>query len=272
MGSFSAEILCVGDEILLGRTLDTNSNWLCNRVYELGGRTKRITVVGDDVDEISAAIRESVARAPAWLFVTGGLGPTRDDKTLMGLARAAGVRLRFSRAAARMIEQSVRRRNRTYTVTEGLDKARKKMATIPSSSKPIPNSTGTAPAVFMKFGLTSVVSMPGVPAEMKSIFESSISGMVSSREVPPTSVDVTVTGVPEASMADFLGHLTRSFPELYIKSHPQISAETSVVVVQVTGRGEAGMKDVMMALSRLKKWLDSRGASYKLTRREPHSR
>ena len=77
----SVEIICVGNELLIGKTLNTNAHWLAKRITSLGLKVRRITVVGDDLEEISSAIKETVNRKPCFIIVTGGLGPTFDDKT-----------------------------------------------------------------------------------------------------------------------------------------------------------------------------------------------
>ena len=75
------EIVCVGNELLIGKTLNTNAHWLARRATSLGIMVKRITVVADDVDEIAKVILEALKRKPRFIITTGGLGPTFDDKT-----------------------------------------------------------------------------------------------------------------------------------------------------------------------------------------------
>ena len=86
MAMFTLEILCVGNELLSGIIINTNAHWISNKITESGGFVKRITVVGDAVNEIASAVKESIARVPNWLILSGGLGPTYDDKTLQGIA------------------------------------------------------------------------------------------------------------------------------------------------------------------------------------------
>ena len=79
------EILCVGTELLSGITLNTNADWLCGEITNVGGVVRRVTVVRDDLSEISSATRESLAREPSIVITTGGLGATYDDMTLEGI-------------------------------------------------------------------------------------------------------------------------------------------------------------------------------------------
>lgn len=78
------EIICVGNELLIGRILNTNAQWLAKRVTSLGATVKRILIVGGDDDEIASSIIDSLKRKPKFILITGGLGPTFDDKTLIG--------------------------------------------------------------------------------------------------------------------------------------------------------------------------------------------
>ncbi len=270
MNSFSVEVLCVGNELLFGRTLDSNSNFVCKRVYELGGTTKRITVVGDDVNEISRAIKETLARRADWLIVTGGLGPTYDDKTLQGLAEAMGARLSLSDKALSYVKESVRRRahltRSKYPATKEVLKAREKMATIPAGSEPLPNPVGTAPGVLALVDKTNVVCLPGVPAEMKAIFNQSVAPMMTGTPAGAYTVDIVVKGVPEASMAPLLESTARGFPDFYIKSHPASTKRISRVVVQVTGRGKGAISKTENAAKVITDWLKNQGASFRLIR------
>ncbi|MCJ7767212.1 molybdopterin-binding protein, partial [Candidatus Bathyarchaeota archaeon] len=78
------EIVCVGNELLIGKTLNTNAHWLAKRATSLGVMVKRVTVILDEVDEVATVLREALNRKPRFIITTGGLGPTFDDKTLEG--------------------------------------------------------------------------------------------------------------------------------------------------------------------------------------------
>jgi len=102
MREFATEISCVGNELLSGITINMNAYWLSKKITEVGGSVKRITVIRVDVDEISLAVRESIARKPDWLIISGGLGPTYDDKTLQGVARGLRLELELDNMALDM--------------------------------------------------------------------------------------------------------------------------------------------------------------------------
>jgi molybdenum cofactor synthesis domain-containing protein len=144
----SVEIICVGNELLIGKTLNTNSQWLSRRVTNLGLTTRRVTVVGDDIQEISSAIEEAIQRSSSFILTTGGLGPTFDDKTLEGLAEALELKMKINQKALKMVKEKY-----LSYVQEGRMKAleltshRVKMAKLPEGAIPLRNPVGTAPAV-----------------------------------------------------------------------------------------------------------------------------
>ena len=99
------EILSVGNELLLGNTVNTNASWIAAQVTSVGGSVMRITMVGDNLRDISRAANESLSRRPDVLITTGGIGPTFDDMTLKGVARALGLRIKLNKKAAVMIQE-----------------------------------------------------------------------------------------------------------------------------------------------------------------------
>ncbi|MGI0019135.1 MAG: competence/damage-inducible protein A, partial [Nitrososphaera sp.] len=214
------EILCVGNELLSGITLNTNAHWLAAQTAGAGGTINRITVVGDDLYSISTAVKEALARKPAILITTGGLGATYDDMTLEGVAGALGRQVILDKRAVRMLKDSYSRRNLHYRI----NRVRLKMATIPEGSTPIENPVGTAPSVVIDAG-TEVFCVPGVPAEMKAVFKKHVLplikegvGAFASREA-----NYMVSGVSEAMIAPALKKIVASnpAPAVYLKTHPQ---------------------------------------------------
>lgn len=223
------ELICVGNELLIGKTLNTNAHWLAKRITSLGLFVKRITVVGDDVDEIASAIRESIQRGSAFIITTGGLGPTFDDKTLEGVAKAIGRDLEENREALEMIKRKYEQyvaegRIKKFEMTE----YRIKMARLPKGAKPLPNPVGTAPGVFIEYGGVNLVMLPGVPQEMMAIFDESVAPLL--RKVAGNKVfyevSLNVRGIPESELAPLIDRVMNENPYVYIKSHPKISEKT----------------------------------------------
>lgn len=233
------EILCVGNELLSGITLNTNAHWLCAQVAGVGGTVSRVTVVRDELAAISSAVREALARRPAILVTTGGLGATYDDMTLEGVAAALGRRAAVDARAVQMLRDSYRRRGLHYRLT----RARLKMATIPEGSEPIANPVGSAPSVSIDFEKTKIFCMPGVPAEMKAIFKERVLPLV--KEGVGTFVareaNYMVAGVSEAMIAPMLEKIVGENPghAVYLKTHPRgyLKKTTPRIRVQIICKG-----------------------------------
>jgi len=217
----SVEIVCVGNELLIGKTLNTNAQWLADQITRLGGKVTRITEVGDDIEEIASVVREALRRKVNFVITSGGLGPTFDDKTLQGISRATGKKLKLNPEALRLVgdrykEMFVPKRLR-------LTKPRVKMAILPEGSSPIPNPFGTAPGVLVERGSSKLISLPGVPMELKGIFEKSVAGMIreKSGNLAFYESSMIVRGIVESALAPMIDRVMRGNPRAYVKSHPK---------------------------------------------------
>jgi molybdenum cofactor synthesis domain-containing protein len=214
----SAEIISVGNELLIGHTLDTNSYWIAKRFTRFGWTLQRITVLRDSLAAIRDGVTGALGRKPDLLITLGGLGPTHDDMTLKGIALALDKRLVLNPEAFAMVKA----RYNALEASTGLTRFRRKMATLPEGAKPLPNPVGTAPGVTVKVGVTRLVSLPGVPSEMKAIFTGSVIPMLKdSNGEAPKEVSIGLVGIIESALAPALDHTRRAFPGLYFKSHPR---------------------------------------------------
>ncbi|WP_435016339.1 competence/damage-inducible protein A [Tundrisphaera sp. TA3] len=158
-----AEIIAIGSELVSGQSLDTNSQWLCQRLGELGISVHYITALGDDLAENVGVFLAAIARAD--LVITGGgLGPTQDDLTREALASAAGVTLVEDAASLEAIRTMFARRNRVMAERNRIQ------ALLPAGATPLPNAIGTAPGMAMEIDGTLVACLPGVPRELKQMF------------------------------------------------------------------------------------------------------
>lgn len=218
------EIICVGNELLNGTTHNTNAQWISRRATFLGITVRRITVVPDEIEDISAAIREALQRRPQFIVTTGGLGPTFDDRTLQGLSRALNRKLEVNQEALRMIKEKYN----SYAVKTGnenseLTPPRIKMATIPEGTKPIPNPVGTAPSVLAETNATLIVSLPGVPSEMEAIFNNSVAPTLreASSNIFFYEKRIYVDKILESNIAPIIDRVMQENPSVYIKSHPR---------------------------------------------------
>lgn len=161
------EIITIGTELLLGQILDTNTQYLSQRLVETGIDVKYKTSVGDNMEDIIEVIKIAKNRSD-FILTTGGLGPTLDDLTRDAIAKVAKVRLEFREELLDQIKEVFDRLG--YTMTEN----NKRQAFIPEGSIPIPNSLGTAPGFIKEIDGTPVICLPGVPRELKYLMENQI--------------------------------------------------------------------------------------------------
>ncbi len=157
----SVSSLCVGKELLIGKTTNTNATWLGARLFGIGTMIDRILTVTDSLDEISSGLLELLERKPDFIVVVGGLGPTPDDMTLKGVARALGRRVRPNAAALQLIREHYIKTGRSEIE---MTPARRKMAVIPEGSAPLTNEPGTAPGVRIEKSGTVDLLPPGSTA------------------------------------------------------------------------------------------------------------
>jgi nicotinamide-nucleotide amidase len=219
----NVEIVCVGNELLIGKVMNTNASWLGKRATSLGATVKRITVCADDVEEMAHVFREAIARKPRFIIVTGGLGPTFDDMTLQGIARALHRKLVVNEEALSMVKEKYAEYAKTRDIGGAeMTAPRVKMATIPEGTVPILNPIGTAPGVRADVKETVLVALPGVPSEMEVIFEASVAPSLrkASGDTGYFEKSVYADGIMESVLAPLIDAVMHDNPLVYIKSHP----------------------------------------------------
>lgn len=192
----SAEILTIGTEILLGDLVDTNSAYLGGRLAALGVSIYRHTTVGDNAERITAALQEAASRADL-VITTGGLGPTSDDLTNQCLGEAAGREMVEYPEARRHVDEMFRRFGREPTPSNY------KQALFPEGSKLIPNPVGTAMGAMLELDGALVATFPGVPGEMRTMFEDTLEPLIRERsEGAIVSRTLWFTGIGESALAE----------------------------------------------------------------------
>jgi nicotinamide-nucleotide amidase len=214
----TAEIISVGNELLIGHTLDTNSYWIAKRLTRFGWTLQRITVLRDSLEAIKDGVTGALRRKPDLLITLGGLGPTHDDMTLKGVALALNRRLVLNTEAFAMVKT----RYNALEASTGLTRFRRKMAALPGGAIALPNPVGTAPGVAITIHKTRLVSLPGVPSEMRAIFTGSVIPMLkAAKGQAPLEVSIGLVGIIESALAPALDRTRKAFPGLYFKSHPR---------------------------------------------------
>lgn len=206
----TAEIISIGDELLIGQTLNTNAGWMGEQLALIGIRAKRVLTIGDDREEILDALAQAQSDV---VLITGGLGPTKDDITKHTLCEFFGTRLvRNTEVEERLVDMYIRMGRDPEEILE----VNRAQADLPESCTVIPNDRGTASGMWFDgapptlgegqatAGERVFISMPGVPYEMKAIMSSGVLPMLKDRFNPPTIVHRTVltTGLGESMLAE----------------------------------------------------------------------
>ena len=194
-------LVSVGDELLSGDTVNTNAAWLGERLDERGVDVERVTVVPDRVADIARVVNEYAAEYDA-VIVTGGVGPTHDDKTMDGVAAAVGRSLETDETVLKWLTEEG-----GYTRDDLTDGT----ADIPSSARPLHNRVGVAPGCVVE----NVYVFPGVPKEMRAMFESVESSFNGEKRYAGS----LVIDEPESALIDRFQRLQKEF-NVKVGSYP----------------------------------------------------
>jgi nicotinamide-nucleotide amidase len=180
-----AEIITIGDEILIGQIVDTNSAWMAQQLNDIGVKIERIVTIPDALDEITAALAAAEKRADV-VLITGGLGPTKDDVTKQALAQYFKCDFTFHADIEAHIARLFARFGREMSKLNSLQ------AELPSACEPLQNNQGTAPGMWFTQNNTIFVSMPGVPYEMKGLMKDHVLPRIKSTYALPTILHRTI--------------------------------------------------------------------------------
>lgn len=207
MEDIKAVIITIGDELLIGQTVDTNSAWMAQRLNQAGIWLKRRIAIADEPDDILSTL-EAESRDVDIILITGGLGPTDDDKTKAVLCTYFGAKLVLNEEILAHVAARVAHYNMPM-----LERNRQQ-AMIPDTCEPLFNKRGTAPGLWFKQGGKVYAAMPGVPYEMEGLMENEILPRLSQHFQTPDILHRTIitTGVPEALLAEKLSSLEQSLP------------------------------------------------------------
>lgn len=203
-----ASILTIGDEILYGQILNTNSNYISDSLTKIGVKAILHLSVGDNKEDIENALRISGSESDI-ILITGGLGPTNDDITKRCLADYFNCRIVMNDSAYKIIEDYFKRRGMPFTAVN------KKQAELPECAEPIDNEMGTAPGMWINRDNKIFISIPGVPHEMRNIMDSKIIPKIS--KLTGSSFIyykmIMTTGIGESWLSDKLADWENSLPE-----------------------------------------------------------
>lgn len=202
------EIITIGDEILIGQIVDTNSAWMSAELNKAGFEIVQITSIHDDAKQIIEALSSALDRADI-VLITGGIGPTKDDITKQTLCDFFGTKLLFDETVLQNIEQLFAHRNIQ------LNELTRAQAMVPESAVIIQNLVGTAPITWFEQNGKIVVSMPGVPYEMKNAMSSEIIPRLKAQFETSALLHKTllVHGYPESALAIKIADWENALPE-----------------------------------------------------------
>ena len=214
----NAEIVSIGSELLLGQTVDTNAPWMARRLTDLGVNLFYKTVVGDNPGRMREVIDRALDRSD--LVITGGgLGPTQDDVTREVIAEATGRRLVLDQRLVEQIDRRFRRRGLIMTPNN------QRQAYIPEGATVVDNPNGTAPSFFVEDSRAVVFALPGVPFELKWLFDNELAPYLRRRFDLSETIAYRVlkaADIGESSVDDLIGHLIAGStnPTVGVLAHP----------------------------------------------------
>ncbi|WP_318345866.1 competence/damage-inducible protein A [Flagellimonas baculiformis] len=203
-----AEIITIGDEILIGQIVDSNSAFIAKELNQIGVSVYQITSVQDDREHIANALQEAGDRSSV-VIVTGGLGPTKDDVTKETLCNFFGDTLVQDQAVLEHIEELFRK-----YITTPISDLNRRQALVPSKATVLHNAFGTAPGLWMKKGDVSYFFLPGVPYEMKNLITSSVLPNIMETYERPYIVHKTLLtyGMGESAIAEKIESWENNLP------------------------------------------------------------
>lgn len=203
-----AEIVTIGDELLIGQVIDTNSAWIAEQLNLAGIKTHQITSISDDREHILTTLKEASSRANL-ILITGGLGPTKDDITKHTLCEYFDTELVFHQPSFDNVAKLFKLRG--FPVTS----LNRKQAEVPASCTPLNNSNGTAPGMWFEQDGVIYVSMPGVPFEMKALLTIEVLPRLAAKLNSTFIVHKTVLtqGVGESFLAKTIENWEEQLPD-----------------------------------------------------------
>ena len=214
----NVEIITIGNEVITGHIVDTNAAYLADTVFSSGAKITRVVSVGDEVDIIAEALREAMTRADL-ILVSGGLGPTPDDRTPEAAAHALGRELTVHQEYLDALKAKFRTWNLTFTRSD------EKQAMLPQGADPLPNPIGLC-GFKVEEGSKTLFFFPGVPREMKGIVEEALLPFLrekirNGKEIVRSAL-FKVFGLSEARVKELIEDIKGNFELAYLPSFPEI--------------------------------------------------
>jgi nicotinamide-nucleotide amidase len=253
----ATSLIAVGDELLAGFTLDTNSHWLAERLRLLGRPLRRITVVRDRVDDIAEQVQRDLSDAETEdVFCCGGLGPTPDDRTLEAVAHALKREMVLWQPALERIERRVRLLHEAGLIdTPEVSEGHRRMARIPADPDHVfRNRRGLAPGLMYRVQDRRLFLLPGVPAELRGIFTEELAPQFLSGRSAPVVRELRFLQAMESRFYPIMHQLETSHPDVSVGSYPQSASRE--LVIRFSGESE---RRVVEAMALVRRWAATMG-------------
>jgi len=212
-------IIIIGNEILSGKTIDTNSNLVCCKFTSLGLSCKEVVVIPDEEEIIIEKVNHFREKFD-FVFTTGGIGPTHDDITANSVSKAFSVSLILNKVAKKRLEN--------HYSDEPLTQARLKMAYLPNSANLIDNPVSIAPGFFLE----NVYVLPGVPKILGAMLEQLTKKFSKNKKFEKKTI---TTILSEGIIGDYIANIQKKYPSIEIGSYPYFKKKSFGVFLVVTG-------------------------------------
>jgi len=232
-----AAILIIGDEILSGRTQDSNTSFLAKWLNERGIQLKEVRIISDDLNTIVSSIN-LLRKKYNYLFTTGGIGPTHDDITALAISKAFKKKYEYNKEAYQILEEHYKN---SY-----FNEARKKMAKMPKGARLIYNPSSLAPGFYVK----NVFVLPGVPTILQSMMPFMEQLIIGGEKMHSVTVQAHL---PESKIGKDLGKLQKKFKDLSLGSYPFFQSGKVGVAIVIRGYSEKRVKDCKIILEKILK-------------------
>ncbi|MCF6365193.1 MAG: competence/damage-inducible protein A [Bacteroidales bacterium] len=243
-----ADIITIGDEILIGQITDTNSQWIAEQLNLVGFEIRQITTVGDDKLQIKKILNDISAQTDL-VIITGGLGPTEDDITKETLTEYFNTDLKLNKDVLSDVKEFVQSKGFS------LNERNIKQAEVPANCKIIRNENGTAPGMWFEKNNTVFISLPAVPFEMKELVKTKVLPLLGQKMTTSNVIHKTVLtyGIPESSLAELLSDWEKNLHEkiklAYLPSPERIRLRFSMVCKEK----DKALKIINAEIEKLKK-------------------
>jgi len=254
--ALKAEIVAVGDELCYGRVYDVNSFWIADQLTRRGVLVQRITCLRDNEEDIVEALRSSIPRGSDYIFITGGLGPTDDDRTLAALSKFSGKRIRVSETVLSVMSE------RRGIPHNAFLPYQLKMASTLEDCECLPNPVGWAPVTVVRVNNCTVFALPGPPKEVQACFMELLADRVQAATGHRSLARRVRVTMYESELTPLINEVSKSVDGVYLKplvGEGNREQGIAVEIITFATTDKACQRKYEAVFHRLKELVESRG-------------